>query len=80
MKEASPASSALSQAAELALAALDRITLGVPLSPELKKQQLDGLNALEVQAHKAQLTIPTLPAFQKLIEAATAGGACTVSK
>lgn len=80
VKEAAPASSAFSQAAEVALAALERITLGVPLSPELRKQQLDGLNALELQAHKAQLTIPTLPAFQKLIEAATPGGACTVSK
>jgi hexosaminidase len=80
VKEASPASSALSQAAEVALAALDRITLGVPLSPDLRKQQLDGLNALELQAHKAQVTIPALPAFQKLIEAATAGGACPTSK
>jgi hexosaminidase len=80
VKEAGPASSAFSQAAEVALAALERITLGVPLSAELKKQQLDGLNALEPQAHKAQLTIPALPAFQKLIEAATAGGTCAVSK
>jgi len=80
VKEASAASSALSQAAEVALAALDRITLGVPLSAELKKQQLDNLNALELQAHKAQLTIPALPAFQKLIEAATAGGTCPISK
>ncbi|HXR34218.1 MAG TPA: family 20 glycosylhydrolase [Verrucomicrobiae bacterium] len=80
VKEASPASSALSQAAEVALAALDRITLGVPLSPELKKQQFDGLSALELQAHKAQLTIPALPAFQKLLEAATAGGACTIPR
>ncbi|MFI5098308.1 MAG: beta-N-acetylhexosaminidase [Candidatus Acidiferrales bacterium] len=80
VKEASPASSALSQAAEIALAALDRITLGVPLSPELKKQQLDGLNALEQQAHKAQLTIPSLPVFQKLIEQASKGGACTISQ
>ena len=79
VKEASPASSALSQAAEVALAALDRITLGVPLSPELKKQQLDDLNALELQAHRAQLTIPALPAFQKLIEAAAAGGTCPIS-
>ncbi len=80
VKEVSPASSALSQASEAALAALDRITLGVPLPPELKKQQFDGLNAFELQAHKAQLTIPALPAFQKLIDAATAGGACAASK
>ena len=80
VKEAAPASSALSQSAEAALAALDRITLGVPLSPDLRKQQLDSLNAFEMQAHKAQLTIPALPAFQKLIEAAAGGGSCTVSK
>jgi hexosaminidase len=80
VKEASPASSALSQAAEVALAALDRITMGVPLTPDLKKQQIDGLHAVELEAHKAQLTIPALPAFQRLIEAATLGGACTVSK
>jgi len=80
VNEASPASSALSQAAELALAAIDRITLGALLSPELKTQQLDGLRLLEVQAHKAHLTIPALPAFQKLIEAATAGGSCTIAK
>src|SRR5271157_1385920 len=80
LKEASSASSALSQAAEVALAALDRITLGVPLPPELKKQQFDGLNAFELQAHKAQLTIPALPAFQRLIDAATAGGACAASE
>jgi len=80
VQEASPASSALSQAAEVALAALDRITLGVPLTPDLRKQQLDAQNALELQAHKVQLTIPLLPAFQKVIDAATAGAACTISK
>jgi len=80
VKEAAPASSAFSQAAEVALATLDRITLGVPFTPELRKIQLDGLNGLELQAHKAQLTIPALPAFQKLIEAATTGGACTISR
>jgi len=79
VKEASPASSALSQAAEAALAALDTIALGVPLTPEFKKQQFDGLKALELQAHKAQLTIRALPAFQKFIEAATSGSACAIS-
>ena len=80
VKEASPASAALSQAAEVALAALDRITLGVPFTPDIKKQQLDALNALELQAHKAQLTIASLAAFQKLVEAATSGGACAASR
>jgi len=80
VKEAAPASSALSQSAEVALGALDRITLGIPFTPELKKIQLDVLSGLELQAHKAQLTVPALPAFQKLIEAATSGGACTISR
>ena len=76
VKQASPASSAFSQAAELALDTLGRISQGVPFTPEFKKQQSDSLNALELQAHGAQVTIPALPAFQKLLEAATLGGAC----
>jgi len=80
VKEANPASSALSQASEAALASFDTIILGVPLSPESSKQQLDGLKALELQAHKAQLTIPELPAFQKLIETVAVGGACSIPK
>ncbi len=80
VKQASPASASLSQAAELALDALDRISRVVPFTPELKKQQADSLNALEVQAHKAQVTIPALPAFQKLLDAATVGAACTSAR
>jgi hexosaminidase len=80
VKQAGPASSALSQAAELALGALDRISQGVPFTPDFKKQLTDSLNALELQAHKAQVTIPALPAFQKLLDAATVGGACDSAK
>jgi hexosaminidase len=80
VKEASPASSAFSQAAESALASFDSITLGAVLSPESRKQQIDSLKALELQAHKAQLTIPALPAFQELVEAASVGGVCPISK
>jgi len=76
VKEAGPASSALSQAAELALNALDRLTQGLPLTEDLKKQQIDALNALELQAHKSQLTLPARMAFQKLIEAAASASAC----
>jgi hypothetical protein len=76
VKEASPASSALSQAAELALNALDRLMQGLPSTEDLKKQQIATLNALELQAHKSQLTLPARAAFQKLIEAATSGSAC----
>jgi hexosaminidase len=75
-----PASSAFSQAAELARTALDRIGQGLPLPDALKKQQSDALAAFETQAHKSQLTIPTLAAFQKLIDASGVGGACTATK
>jgi hexosaminidase len=80
VKEAAPASAALSQAAELALGALDRIIEGLPLTEDLKKQQIDALVAYELQAHKAQLTLPARPAFQKLIEAAGGGGLCATGK
>jgi hexosaminidase len=78
--DAVPASAAFSQAAELALTALERISQGLPLPEGLRKQQLDALDAFEVQAHKSQLTIPTLAAFQKLIEAASTGGGCATAK
>jgi hexosaminidase len=77
VKEAAPASSALSQAAKIAMDAFDAIQKGAPLPADQKKIQLDSLNALEQQAHKSQLTLPELPAFQKLVEAASAGGVCT---
>jgi len=76
VQEARPASSALSQAAELALNALDRLTQGLPLTEDLKKQQIEALRALELQAHKSQLTLPARAAFQRLIEAAASGSAC----
>jgi hexosaminidase len=76
VKEAAPASAALSQAAKIAMGALDAIQKGAPLSDEAKKSELAGLNVLEQQAHKSQLTLPELPAFQKLVEAASTGGVC----
>ena len=79
-QNALPASSAFSQAAELALTALDRIGQGLPLPDALKRQQTDALAAFETQAHQSQLTIPTLSAFQKLIEASGTAGACTSAK
>jgi hexosaminidase len=79
-QNALPASSAFSQAAELARTALDRIGQGLPLPDALRKQQSDALAAFETQAHKSQLTIPALAAFQKLIDASGVGGACTVTK
>jgi len=80
VQNAAPASAALSQAAELALTALDRISQGLPLPDSLRKLQSDALTAFETQAHKSQLTIPTIAAFQKLIDASASGGSCTASK
>jgi hexosaminidase len=80
VQNALPASAAFSQAAELALGALDRIGQGLPLPDSLKKMQVDALAAYETQAHKAQLTIPTLAALQKLVEASTLGGVCTAAR
>jgi len=76
VREAMPASAALSQAARIALDALDAIGKGVPLADDQKKKQVDSLNALEQQAHKCQLTLPELAAFQELVDASTAGGVC----
>jgi hexosaminidase len=72
VREAAPASAALSQAAKIGMDALDAIQKGAPFSADQRKIQLDSLNALEQQVHKSQLTLPELPAFQKLIEAAGA--------
>jgi hexosaminidase len=80
VKEAALASMALSQAAELALEALDRLTKGLPLTEDSKKQEIDALNALELQAHKSQLTLPARAAFQKLIEAAASGSPCAATR
>jgi hexosaminidase len=80
VQNAAPASAAFSQAAELALTALDRISQGLPAPDALKKQQTDALTAFETQAHKSQLTIPTLAAFQKLVDASGIGAACSASK
>jgi hexosaminidase len=75
VKDALPASQAFSQSAELALLALERINQSLPLPDALKKLQTEALTAFETQAHKSQLTIPALAAFQKLIEAS--GGGCS---
>ena len=77
VREAAPASAAFSQAAKIVMDAVDAIQKGMPVSADQKKIQLDSLNALEQQAHKSQLTLPELPAFQKLVEAASASGVCT---
>jgi hexosaminidase len=80
VKEAAPASAALSQAAKIAMDALDGIQKGALLAADQGKIRLDSLNALEQQAHKSQLTIPELPVFQKLVEAASNSSVCTAPK
>lgn len=79
VKDAVPATSALAQSAQLALSALERIQQGLPLPEGLKKQQVEALTAFENQAHKSQLTIPALAAFQKLVEAGVSGGSCAAT-
>jgi hexosaminidase len=76
VKEATPASAAISQAAKIAMNALETIQNDGAISADQIKVQLDALSALEQQAHKSQLTLPELPAFQKLVEAASARGIC----
>ena len=76
-KEAAPASAALSQAAKIAMDAVDTIAKSASLSADQKKTQADALNGLEKQAHSSQLTLPMLPAIQKLLDAASSGGACS---
>ena len=76
-KEAAPASGALSQAAKIAMDALDVIAKGGSISADQKKTQTDALSGLEKQAHSSQLTLPMLPAIQKLLDAASSGGACS---
>ena len=76
-KEAAPASGALSQSAKIALDALDAIAKSSSLSADQKKTQSDALSALEKQAHSSQLTLPMLPALQKLLDASSLGGACS---
>jgi hypothetical protein len=80
VREASPASAALSQAAKIALDALDAIGKGAPLSDDQKKKFTDSLSALELQAHKCQLTLPELAAFQKIVETASTIGVCANPK
>jgi hypothetical protein len=57
--------------------ALDEIAKGGSISADQKKTQTDALSGLEKQAHSSQLTLPMLPAIQKLLDAASSGAACS---
>jgi hexosaminidase len=78
VKEVAPNSQDLSALGAAGLAALDAIAKGQPAPDSWKAQQLAILE--QVKKPKAQLLLIPAPAVQKLIEAATAGGACSTAK
>ncbi|HTF25115.1 MAG TPA: family 20 glycosylhydrolase [Candidatus Limnocylindria bacterium] len=78
VKEVASTSQDLSALAAAGLAALDAIAKGQPAPDSWKAQQLAILE--QVKKPKAQLLLIPAPAVQKLIEAATAGGACSTAK
>jgi len=78
VKEVAATSQDLSALGAAGLAAMDQIAKGQPASDSWKAQQ----TAVVAQAMKpkAQLLLIPAPAVQKLIEAASAGGACSSAK
>ncbi len=78
VKEVAATSQELSALAAAGLAALDAIAKGQPAPDSWKAQQLAILE--QMKKPKAQLQLIPAPAVQKLIEAATAGGACSTAK
>jgi hexosaminidase len=78
VKEAAATSQDLSALGAAGLAALDLIAQGEVAPDGWKTQQLAVLR--EIALPKAQLLMTPVPAVQKLIEAASAGGACSPSK
>jgi hexosaminidase len=78
VKEVAATSQDLSALAAAGLAALDAIAKGQPAPDSWKAQQPAILE--QVKKPKAQLLLIPAPAVQKLIEAATAGGACSAAK
>ena len=78
VKEVAATSQDLSALGAPGLAALDAIAKGQPAPDSWKAQQLAILE--QVKKPKAQLLLIPAPAVQKLIEAATAGGACSAAK
>jgi hexosaminidase len=78
VKEVAANSQDLSALGAAGLAALDAIAKGQPAPEAWKAQQLALLE--QVKKPKAQLLMIPAPAVQKLIEAASAGGACSSPK
>jgi len=77
VKEVAATSQALSTLGAVGLAALDFLAKGQRAPDDWKAQQLAVLQQLEQP--KAQLLLMPAPAVQKLVEAASAGGACFAS-
>jgi len=78
VKEVAANSQDLSALGAAGLAALDAIAKGQVAPDTWKAQQLAILE--QVKKPKAQLLLIPAPAVEKLIEAATAGGACSTAK
>jgi hexosaminidase len=78
VKELAANSQDLSVLGAAGLAALDFLAKGQPAPDSWKAQQLSIIE--QVKKPKAQLLMIPAPAVQKLIEAASAGGACASSK
>jgi hexosaminidase len=78
VKEVAANSQDLSALGTAGLAALDAIAKGQPAPDSWKTQQLAIIE--QVKKPKAQLLLIPVPAVQKLIEAAAAGGVCSSPK
>lgn len=77
VKEAAATSQDLSSVGTIGLAALDFTAKGQRASDDWKAQQLATLE--QIGKPKAQLLVMPAPAVQKLVEAASAGGACAAN-
>jgi hexosaminidase len=77
VKAVSPTSQDLSTLAVIGLAALDLIVRGQRAPDDWKAQQLVLLQ--QIEKPKGQLLLMPAPSVQKLVEAASTGGACSSS-
>jgi hypothetical protein len=74
VKEVAPNSQDLSAIAGIGLSALDAIAKGTPLSDDAKTQA--SVRIADASKGKAQLLLIPAPTIQKLVDAASSGGAC----
>jgi len=78
VKEVTVRSQDLSALGTIGLAALDAIAKHQPVLDSWKTQQLDALE--QMKKGKVQLLLIPVPAIQKLVQAASAGGTCSSGK